>query len=49
MYDMLNIWRYFAQVTLDGSVYNKYLYLIPDDLYDSAAKLGKFIAELLFG
>lgn len=46
--EILNVWRYFAQVTIDGSVYNDWLYEMPVELRDAALVLGKWLSEYLF-
>ena len=46
--EILNLWRFFAQVTIDGDVYNKWLYEIPVPIQDAALLLGKWVAEYLF-
>ena len=46
--DLLVLWRYFAQVTLDGNTLNEYFYSLPANLRDAALLLGEYIAGLLF-
>ena len=46
--EILNVFRYFATVVLEGQANNIWLYTLPEDLIDAAFQIGAYMAGLLF-
>jgi hypothetical protein len=46
--EILNVFRYFATVVLDGDANNIWLFVLPDSLIDAAYQIGAYMAGLLF-
>lgn len=46
--EILSLWRYFAQVTIDGKFVNDFWYELPAKVQDAAMTLGTYIIEILF-